>query len=204
MLKSDLRKHYLQVRKQLSDEKVATDSLTISKVFFQEIDLSSIKTIHVFLPIATQKEIDTFLIINELRLKFPQINIIIPRSNPETFEMENYLFTEKTILEKNQWNILEPKPESTTMIPPTEVDLVIIPLLVFDKSGNRVGYGKGFYDRFLSECRPNTVKIGVSIFPPVEAISDISEFDIPLDMCICPKDGGSNEFKLYRMFQNFY
>lgn len=198
MLKSDLRKYYLQVRKQLSDEKIAADSLAISKVFFQEIDLSSIKTIHVFLPIATQNEIDTFLIINELQSKFPQINIAIPRSNPRTFEMESYLFTENTILEKNQWNILEPKPETSQIVLPTEIDLVLIPLLVFDKSGNRVGYGKGFYDRFLSDTRPNTLKIGLSIFPSIEVISDVSEFDIPLDMCICPKDETSNEFQLYR------
>jgi 5-formyltetrahydrofolate cyclo-ligase len=203
MLKSALRKYYLEARKQFSDEKIAADSMAISKIFFQEIDLTSIKTIHVFLPITTQREIDTFLIINELKSKFPQINVAIPRSNPETFEMESYLFTSNTILEKNQWNILEPKSESSQIVQPTEIDSVLIPLLVFDKSGNRVGYGKGFYDRFLSYTRPDTLKIGLSVFPPIEAISDISEFDIPLDMCICPKDEASNEFELYRMFQKF-
>ena len=65
-------------------------------------------------------------------------------------------------------------------------DLILVPLLGFDKKGNRVGYGKGFYDRFLAKCRSDVLKVGVSFFEPTDRISDVSPFDIRLDYCITP------------------
>lgn len=64
--------------------------------------------------------------------------------------------------------------------------MVLIPLLAFDKNGYRVGYGKGFYDRFLAECRPDVVKVGLSVFEPIDEITDLNEFDIKMDFCITP------------------
>jgi 5-formyltetrahydrofolate cyclo-ligase len=89
-------------------------------------------------------------------------------------------------LELNQWGILEPNPQSAIRYPLSEIDLVIVPLLGFDKQGNRVGYGKGFYDRFLARCRSNVIKVGVSFFDPIDGISDITPLDIRLDYCITP------------------
>jgi 5-formyltetrahydrofolate cyclo-ligase len=84
------------------------------------------------------------------------------------------------------WGILEPNPQTCQKVPITDIDLVIIPLLAFDASGNRVGYGKGFYDRFLQDCRPDTLKIGVCLDEPVQRIDDVEAHDIPLDLCISP------------------
>lgn len=64
--------------------------------------------------------------------------------------------------------------------------MVLIPLLAFDKKGYRVGYGKGFYDRFLADCRPDVVKVGLSVFEPIDEIADLNEFDIKMDFCITP------------------
>jgi 5-formyltetrahydrofolate cyclo-ligase len=55
--------------------------------------------------------------------------------------------------------------------------VVFVPLLAFDKKGNRVGYGKGFYDAFLSKCKPETIKIGLSFFEAEETIDDVFEND---------------------------
>mgnify|MGYP003575184065 FL=1 len=85
----------------------------------------------------------------------------------------------------NEWGITEPV--SGVEVLPEQLDIVLIPLLVYDKKGNRVGYGKGFYDRFLSECRSDAMKVGLSFFEPVDLISDANELDIPLDACISPK-----------------
>ena len=63
-------------------------------------------------------------------------------------------------------------------------DLVIVPLLAFDKKGYRVGYGKGFYDRFLQNSK--TLKIGLSFFAPTEEIIDVHLNDVRLDKCITP------------------
>ena len=115
-----------------------------------------------------------------------------PIINPEnqTNEIENYLFNEKNLIE-NAWGILEPSGENQEKILPEQIDLVIIPLLIFDKKGNRVGYGKGFYDRFLQQCKPETIKIGLCLEEAIEEIEDINEFDIKMDLCIIPN-------KIYR------
>lgn len=67
------------------------------------------------------------------------------------------------------------------------LDAVLVPLIAFDARGFRVGYGKGFYDRFLKTCRADCLKIGLSLFPPVEKIADTADFDVKLDACATPE-----------------
>jgi 5-formyltetrahydrofolate cyclo-ligase len=62
-----------------------------------------------------------------------------------------------------------------------------VPLLAFDEKGFRVGYGKGFYDRFLKQCKDGGIKIGLSYFNPIDTIEDAGEFDVPLNFCITPQ-----------------
>jgi 5-formyltetrahydrofolate cyclo-ligase len=85
----------------------------------------------------------------------------------------------------NQWGITEP--EYGKEVPPQLIDVVIVPLLAFDTRGNRLGYGKGFYDRFLAECKADVLKIGVSYFEPEQAFEEVDEYDIPLDICVTPE-----------------
>jgi 5-formyltetrahydrofolate cyclo-ligase len=98
--------------------------------------------------------------------------------------MTHYLLTDNTKIKKNEYNI--PEPVYGLEVPVTKIDVVFVPLLAFDLKGNRVGYGKGFYDKFLSECKPETIKIGLSFFEAEELIDDISENDIQLDSCVTP------------------
>ncbi|MES2518799.1 MAG: 5-formyltetrahydrofolate cyclo-ligase [Bacteroidota bacterium] len=183
MDKVQLRKYYLSKRKAISSEEIAEKSQQIADLFFQSFDLSNIQKLHIFLPIIRNKEINTFLIIKHLNKHFPQINIIIPKTIISTSEMEHYLLDEEKLTE-NQWGILEPSDENLVKFEPSTIDLVIIPLLVFDKHGNRVGYGKGFYDRFLQKCKTTTLKIGLCLEEPIEQIEDVNEFDIKMDFCI--------------------
>jgi 5-formyltetrahydrofolate cyclo-ligase len=185
MKKSYLRKHYLSKRKAILAEEMAIKSQQITDLFFQNFDLSKIQYLHIFLPIIKHNEIDTFLIIKHLQQNDAQKNIIIPKIIPEKSELENYIFDEKNLIE-NHWGILEPSGENSIKILPEQIDLVIIPLLIFDKNGNRVGYGKGFYDRFLQQCKPETLKIGLCLEEPIEMIEDINEFDVKMDFCITP------------------
>ena len=64
--------------------------------------------------------------------------------------------------------------------------MVFVPLVAFDELGNRVGYGKGFYDEFLKNCSKDTIKIGLSFFEAEAVISDIELHDVPLDFCVTP------------------
>lgn len=185
MKKHQLRKYYLSKRKAISAEEIAIKSQQIKDLFFANFDLSKVKNLHIFLPIIKHNEIDTWLIIKYLKQIIPAINIIIPKIISANSTLENYLFDGKKLVE-NSWGILEPSEENQVKILPQQIDLVIIPLLIFDKNGNRVGYGKGFYDRFLQECKPEMLKIGICLEEAIELIEDTNEFDIKMDFCITP------------------
>lgn len=181
MTKSELRKQAVVLRKGLSDGQVAEYSRALLG-HFAALDLSAVQTIHVFLPIAEKREPDTFLLIDWLAEQHPEIRIIVPKADFETALMQHYVYTGREGLEKNFYNILEPaKGELHT----GEVDMVLVPMLAFDLQGYRVGYGKGFYDRFLQGL--NAQKIGLSFFGPVGKIDDVDVYDVALDMCITPE-----------------
>ena len=184
MSKQDLRKEFLQKRKALAETEVDVFSKQIHDWFFRNIPVHAYATIHTFLPIKRNNEIDTYLIINTLRKDFAT-DIVIPRSH-EDGTMSHYLLTKDTVFEENKWKISEPSPVGSLQSSVFNIDLVLIPLLCFDKKGFRVGYGKGYYDRFLAECRPNVLKIGLSIFEPIDEISDVTAFDVQMDYCITP------------------
>lgn len=186
MNKIALRKFFLSKRKSLSSKEIAEKSQQICDLFFQEIDLKSFKFLHIFLPIKKQNEVDTFLIIRRLEEEYPFINIVVSRSNLDSFEMQHFILDEQNLIE-NKWGILEPSQESRGEVQYQELDLIIIPLLAFDKQGYRVGYGKGFYDRFLQKCSSEALKVGLCLEEPIDLIEDLNEFDVKMDVCITPE-----------------
>ncbi len=188
MTKAELRQEFRQKRELLTSEELVIHSAGITEELKISGLLSSIECLHVFLPITKKKEVDMYQVIHMVRESYPQIKIVVSRSNPETFRLTHYLFTDETEIVENAWGIPEPVPGSCPEIADTEIDAVLIPLLAFDLAGNRVGYGKGFYDRFLFRCNPQVQKIGVSFFEPVPFISDITPDDVPLTTCITPQE----------------
>lgn len=184
MTKEELRKIYLQKRRLLSDVEYERLSIQICENFFNQVDLSVIKVLHIFISIEKNREPDTVFIIERIQKKFPHINLVVPRVNHVTEEMENFRFEGFYQLEKNKWDILEPK--EGKRIESHDIDMVLIPLLVFDEEGHRVGYGKGFYDKLLSKCKSNCKRIGLSLLEPVAKINDINSHDKKLHACITP------------------
>jgi len=184
MTKEELRKIYLQKRRSLSDIEYEKLSIQICENFFNQIGLSTIKTLHIFIPIKKNKEPDTTFIIERIQQKFSHINLIVPRVNHSTEEMDNFFFEGFDQLEKNKWDILEPK--EGNLIEPNRIDMVLIPLLAFDEQGHRVGYGKGFYDKLLSKCKSDCKRIGLSLLEPLTKIEDINPHDKKLHACITP------------------
>jgi 5-formyltetrahydrofolate cyclo-ligase len=181
MFKKEIRLKYKELRNSLSESQIEEMSLAIAN----EVLLLPIweKTyFHVFLPIEEQKEINTELILHLLSGKDKEI--CISKSDFETRKMTHYLLTDNTKIKKNEYNI--PEPIDGIEVPSHKMEVVFIPLLAYDTYGNRVGYGKGFYDKFLAECNPNTIKIGLSFFEPEELISDVNATDIQVNYCITP------------------
>lgn len=181
MTKSELRQKYKQLRKELSDHQVEDFSLEIANQLLK-MAIWDKSFYHIFLSIEEQKEINTDYILNILAGK--DKNIVISKSHIQDFSMTHYLLTDNTTLKKSKYNV--PEPVDGIEIQPSQLDVVFIPLLAYDQSGNRVGYGKGFYDRFLAQCKPETLKIGLSFFDAETDTFETSENDIKLDYCVTP------------------
>ena len=124
-------------------------------------------------------EIDTTILLSVLQGRDKQI--VIPKIL-DHYELEHYLLVDQTPLKRSRWGILEP--QSGIKINSNQIDVVFVPLLIFDLQGHRIGYGKGFYDRFLAKCRKETIKVGLSYFDPIERIEDIQSHDIPINFGI--------------------
>ena len=184
MTKQELRQHYLQKRQALSEAQYAQLNFQLYQNFFSAIDLSFVKVLHTFLSILSKKEVDTWLIIDRIRREYPHIRISIPKVNGKTGELENFYFEGLHQLATNEWGIQEPKQGTPTES--EKIDLVLVPLLAFDQFGHRVGYGKGYYDKFLIKCRSDCKKIGLSLFTVEDKIADTNNSDIALDQCITP------------------
>ena len=178
MKKDELRKIYYQ--KRLIVDEIQRNKL-IEKILeeLKKLTLAN-KYVSIYLPIKRNNEIDTYPII-ELIEKMGG-KIVIPKSNFQTGVMTHFLFTKNTRLELNEFDI--PEPINEKAVQNYQIDIVLLPLLIFDQFGHRVGYGKGFYDRFLSDCRADTIKIGLCDFSSVEEISHLLSSDIAMDFCI--------------------
>jgi len=182
MTKAELRKSHKLLRKHLSENQVEDLSLKIANQLLT-LPIWDYQFYHTFLSIIEHKEVNTDFILNILSGK--DKHIIISKSDFSTLEMSHYLLTDSTTIKKNEWNI--PEPLDGIPIDSKQIDVVFIPLLAFDQAGNRVGYGKGFYDKFLTNCKPEILKIGLSFFEAETIISDVFENDVNLDYCVTPQ-----------------
>jgi 5-formyltetrahydrofolate cyclo-ligase len=182
MFKKELRKKYKDLRQQLTSLEIEEMSLDIANNLLK-LNIWNKTYFHLFLTIEKQKEINTEFILHILQGKDKEI--VISKSDFSSLEMIHYLLTENTKFQKNEYNI--PEPIDGLEVPVSKIDVVFVPLLAFDIKGNRVGYGKGFYDKFLANCKSETIKIGLSFFEAETQIEDFSENDIRLDFCVTPE-----------------
>jgi len=181
MLKAEARKYYRNLRKQFTKEEI---ELRSNKIFqkIKTLDLGVAQTFHVFLPIEKNNEINTYPIIDWL---FEQNKaVIFPLVVGD--DMINCKVDKDFKTELNSLQI--PEPINYKIIDANEIDVVFVPMFVADKNGNRVGYGGGYYDKFLSRCRPETKKIGLTYFKPIDSIEDAYAGDIALDYCLTPDE----------------
>lgn len=187
MLKADLRTKYKAIRKQLTFDAIMDDSLAIANNCLY-LPIWEKTYFHLFLPIEAQKEVNTEFLLQILAGRDKEV--VVSKSDFASGTMTHYLLTDNTKLQVNSYGI--PEPVDGLEVPASKIDVVFVPLLAYDTKGNRVGYGKGFYDTFLSECKPDVIKVGLSYFDPEISISDITAKDIRLDFCVTPE--GEIEF----------
>ncbi|MEY8020595.1 5-formyltetrahydrofolate cyclo-ligase [Muriicola sp. SD30] len=181
MLKKDLRTHFLELRKNTSDVVIDEASLKVANNLLA-LDVWDFTYYHIFLHSTLKKEVDTRPVITLLQGRDKEV--IVPKIAPKN-KLEHFLLTDNTSLKPNSWGI--PEPQNGIEVNPLKIEVVFVPLLAFDQAGNRVGYGGGYYDKFLAECGENTRKIGLSLFDAVDKITDTNAQDIRLDYCVTPE-----------------
>ncbi|MGK7389636.1 MAG: 5-formyltetrahydrofolate cyclo-ligase [Candidatus Cyclobacteriaceae bacterium M2_1C_046] len=180
--KKVLREVYLEKRLTLTQDEYQRRNEMLLQNILDNIDFSGLRFIHIFISIVKQKEVDTAPIIKKVKSTYPDVHFAVSKTLPER-QLEHFLLTEETTLKTSSWGI--PEPHAGDKIVPEDVDLIFVPLISFDKSGHRIGYGGGYYDVFLQQA-PKAKKIGLSLSPSLDYIDFVEEFDIPLDGCITP------------------
>ncbi len=183
MTKKELRLVFKEQRKGLSPGKLSSLSEEIIERTLATFQLEK-KTVSIFLPIERQKEINTYSLWEKIR-SFEGL-VAIPKVNAPKGDLKHYLLINHAQLAMSELGI--PEPQNGKIIAAHKIDVVIIPLLCFDKQGHRVGYGGGFYDKFLKKCNPQCKFIGLSLFPPVDKIDDIHSEDVKLHACVTPTE----------------
>jgi 5-formyltetrahydrofolate cyclo-ligase len=192
MTKAELRRQFLSRRRALTSDDVAHRSESIAHHVFQltplirQLSTPDAGVIHIFLPIIHQNEVNTWPIIQRFWQDYPAVRLATSITDTASNQLSHYLLTPETKLVENRWGIPEPQPDERFRIDSSQISTVLVPLLVFDRHGDRVGYGKGYYDRFLAECRPDCLNIGLSLFDPVDKIDDVEPTDVLLTCCVSP------------------
>lgn len=186
-MKKELRKTYLNKRRALTEEDVSRRSQAIFHNWLPLHDPRRHHTVHTFLSIRAFKEVETSAFITHLESVEPAVRIGVPRVGFESKELTHHAFLPHQ-LEKNSWGILEPK-STSPVLEAHEFDMILVPMLAFDRCGYRLGYGGGYYDKFLAQVRADCELVGLCFglgHSPEEL--PVSDHDVPLH-CVVTEDG---------------
>ena len=184
MDKSAIRKQYRDLRKTIPFEMQVGFSENISNRVIEFLNSNpAIRHVHLFLYITKLNEVNTFPLLEKLQ----GLGYIIYTSylNPVTKELDTLEITHNKDFEPGDFGI--PIPKESKKVDSHQIQLVFVPLLAYDIKGNRIGYGKAYYDIFLTKLHHETIKVGLSFFPPEKEIPSESH-DIRLDFCVTPEE----------------
>lgn len=188
MLKAEARRSLLYKRQNLSlVECVKWDDLLL--IQFQRLDWSNTSVIGSFYPMEKHNEPNTILLTSYLQAFNPGLTIAYPVVDQKSQTMQFYEATNSYQI--NSLGTHEPIKQN--LIPNNLIDTFLVPLLGFDLNGHRLGFGKGYYDKYFSTCIHSHIRLGISYFEPIPNMTDTHEFDVPLTHCITP--WSSYEFK---------
>lgn len=179
--KHKLRKELLKRRSSIPEEEYLRKSAIICRQLAEMPEFKNAETVHCYVSMNERREPDTLELINSLLVKMRQV--VVPVMNIENGTLKHVEFINFNQLKTNSWNVIEPT--GSIEIPVGELDVVIVPMVGGDMNKNRIGYGKGFYDRFLSQV--SCPKIGLLFETCLVDELPVEPFDVALDMLISEK-----------------
>ncbi|HZK32981.1 MAG TPA: 5-formyltetrahydrofolate cyclo-ligase [Tissierellaceae bacterium] len=183
MNKKDLRRKMLIKRSKLPLDKRNILSKTISGLLYETEYYKKAETIMAFINFGS--EINTrYMVEDSINLGK---SIVIPITIPETKELKISRLLDYSELEIGFYNILTPKKEFLRFVDPSTIDLILVPGLIFAEDGYRIGYGGGYYDRFLSKIDPSVPKIGIGFDLQIQDKVPTDKYDIPVDFMLTEK-----------------
>jgi 5-formyltetrahydrofolate cyclo-ligase len=179
--KEELRNHFSDLRMNLSVEECRRKSNRIRNGVIETAEFRRSKTIHTYISMPHKKEVDTVGLI-EYMLEAGK-NVVVPKMVGDG-ELNHIHLRSLDQLERNAWGVQEPR--SGRGVSVQEPDLILVPMVAGDWKKNRLGYGKGYYDRFLSES--NAVKMGLLYEIQLSKVKiPVEPFDISLDILVTEK-----------------
>lgn len=180
--KSQLRKRVLNVRNNMSKEDVKKNSNAImDKITSLDIYKQS-KVVFIYMDF--KNEVITSNLIKHMLSE--KKRVVIPYTDSINTVLIPSEITKESDLKQNSFGYFEPK--SILPVNIEEIDLVIVPGVVFDKNLNRIGFGKGYYDKILNRLKPSAKKIALA--HDFQVLEDIpaEEHDVKMDMIITEKN----------------
>lgn len=180
LAKRALREKVLTLRSALSEEQREIKSRKIQGFIFGMKEFQEAQTIMLFLNF--RDEVET----TGLAQKVLELGkrLVLPRCAPKGILIPALIHDLQTDIEPGTWGIREPKRESLVQVNPLEIDCIFVPGAAFDKLGNRLGYGGGYYDRFFERLKDTTPKLALAFnCQTVESIP-IEAFDKKVDALI--------------------
>ena len=189
MEKEAIRLLYRQKRGALSYRQREEMVCQIYSLFFTSVPLTNCLAtpnclMGTYLPIERQHEVNTWPLIRHIWQHYPATRTCTPVPEPGTSRMLSVMFTAETVLTHTSRGI--PVPPAPYDLSTQQPNLVLVPLLAFDRVGHRVGYGGGYYDRYLADTGHDCLKIGLSFFGPTPMLIPTEATDIGLNGCITP------------------
>lgn len=180
MDKRELRRRYLALRGSRPEEMLRTAGERICEKVLRLPEIGRGKTVMTY--VSFGGEPDTHMLIERL-IKMGKM-VCAPRCDAEAAEMEAFAVSGMASLEPGAYDILEPKPERA--VPPEKIDCILVPGCVFGRNFHRIGYGKGYYDKYLPSAA-RAVKIGLCYEFCLTKRLEAEEFDVPVDLIVTEK-----------------
>jgi 5-formyltetrahydrofolate cyclo-ligase len=190
--KKEIRKNILHLRDSLNENDIESKSVIIQKKLWHLIEERNLRSIMFYIAfgseVRTQENINKALkadrtvivpvcIISDDHPLDPQTSVLSRELLPSR------IFDFQSELAKGTYGILEPKPEFRRPFPPEDIELVVVPGVAFDERLYRVGYGAGYYDRFLPKCK-NAFSIALAY--DIQIVENVfpASWDVPVDCII--------------------